>query len=83
MKAANDNGALYLPEKAIAQRVLGSNAAARWDSLAIVLEREGLPKIDPLMGGRYWPAVRAFLDNRHGLSNAHIPSTSDGAENWG
>ena len=25
-----------------------------------MLEREGLPPIDPLMGGRFWPAVRAF-----------------------
>jgi hypothetical protein len=23
-------------------------------------ERHGLPKIDPVHGGRYWPAVRHF-----------------------
>jgi len=27
-----------------------------------------LPKIDPLMGGRYWPAVLAFWNRRYGLS---------------
>jgi len=79
---ANDNGALYLPEKAIAQRILGSGAVARWEGMATVLEREGLPRIDPLTGCRYWPAVRAFLDRRHGLAQGVLPSTADGAETW-
>jgi len=80
--AANDNNALYLSERVIAQRVLGSRSEANWSSIATLWEREGLPRIDPLTGSRYWPAVRAFLDRRHGLSQAMIPSTSDGAERW-
>lgn len=79
---ANDNGPLYLSERAIAQRVLGSNALPRWEGLAAVWEREGLPRIDPMTGCRYWPAVRAFLDRRHGLAHGVIPATADGAENW-
>jgi hypothetical protein len=52
-----------------------------------VLEREGFPPPDPLFGGRYLPAVRAFLDRRYGLAAAlTLPSSSplapDGAENW-
>ena len=80
--AANDNDPLYLSEAAIAARVLGTNAKARWAGLAAVWEREGLPRIDPMTGCRYWPAVRSFLDKRHGLSNALGPSALDGAENW-
>ncbi|NKM55811.1 hypothetical protein GFL21_14940 [Rhizobium anhuiense] len=80
--AANDNNPLYLSEASIAQRVLGSKAKTAWDALAVVWEREGLPRIDPMTGCRYWPAVRAFLDRRHGLHNAALPSTVDGAENW-
>jgi hypothetical protein len=32
-----------------------------------VLERDGLPKIDSLMGGRFWSAVRQWFLDRHGL----------------
>ena len=38
--------------------------------LAATWEREGLPRIDPMTGCRYWPAVRVFLDRRHGLGQA-------------
>jgi len=40
---------------------------------AAVLERDGLPKIDPLRGGRFWPAVRQWFLDRHGLA-AELPS---------
>ncbi|MBY0300079.1 MAG: hypothetical protein K2X71_29260 [Methylobacterium sp.] len=56
---------LYPDEAEIARAVLGSNRAKAWTGLAVVLERGGLPRIDPLFGGRYWPAVKAFLDRRH------------------
>jgi hypothetical protein len=82
MRADNDNSALYLSEACIAHRVLGSGAKGRWEAIAAVWEREGLPRIDPMTGCRYWPAVRSFLDRRHGLSQSVLPSTADGAENW-
>ncbi|TGQ94605.1 hypothetical protein EN851_03350 [Mesorhizobium sp. M8A.F.Ca.ET.208.01.1.1] len=82
MKADNDNSPLYLSEEAIAQRVLGTRAKARWTAIAAVWEREGLPRIDPVIGYRYWPAVRSFLDRRHGLHQTHLPSAADGLENW-
>ncbi|EJT05683.1 hypothetical protein [Rhizobium sp. CCGE 510] len=80
--AANDNNPLYLSEASIAHRVLGAKSRTAWDALAIVWERDGLPRIDPMTGCRYWPAVRAFLDRRHGLHQTALPSTVDGAENW-
>jgi hypothetical protein len=40
-----------------------------------MLERDGLPKIDPLMGGRFWPAVRQWFLDRHGLST-ELPSSA-------
>lgn len=33
------------------------------------LEREGMPKKDELMNGWYEPAIRAWLDRRHGLGH--------------
>lgn len=48
------------------------------------LERQGFPQPDPLFGKRYFPAVKRFLDQRHGLSvNSPAPLKPDGAENWG
>jgi hypothetical protein len=56
---------LYPDEAEIARRVLGERAQ-EWPGKVAVLERDGLPKIDPLMGGGFWPAVRQWLLDRHG-----------------
>jgi hypothetical protein len=73
--------ALYPDEGELARFILGKRAK-QWPSIVPTLEREGLPKIDPLTGGRFWPAVRAFLDRRHGLRNDQIPASADGEEKW-
>lgn len=52
---------LYPSEAQIARAVLGDRAKD-WKHIAKVLEdKEGLPKINALMGGRFWPAVVAFF----------------------
>src|SRR5436309_11473330 len=50
---------LYPCEAEIARRL--SQSEKHWRQIAPRLEREGLPKIDPIMKGRYWPAVEAFF----------------------
>lgn len=72
---------LYLSEDVVGRKVLGSRATM-WRNLAPVLEREGLPRVNPLMGGRYWPAVRAWLDKHEGLGSRAVPSGADGEETW-
>lgn len=61
---ANDNVPsmpLYPTEAQIARAVLGSRAKD-WAMIAKCLEdKEGLPRINELMGGRFWPAVVAFF----------------------
>jgi hypothetical protein len=47
-----------------------------------VLEADGFPKVDPLFGGRYWPAVVDFFDRRAGRGKIG-PLAIDGAETWG
>jgi|SRR6516165_5959868 len=75
---------LYPCEAEVARRL--SQSDKHWRQIAPQLEREGLPRIDPLMGGRFWPAVEAFFHNRHGLSN--MPEglkqgwKRDGEEHW-
>ena len=70
---------LYPCEAEIARRL--SQSEKHWRRIAPQLERQGLPKIDPVMKGRFWPAVEAFFRNRHGLGNM-VGSQPDGEEMW-
>jgi hypothetical protein len=69
---------LFPCEAEIARRL--SQTPRDWAAKATVLERRGLPRVDPLMGGRYWPAVRAFWNKNYGLSNVDA-SQPDREEN--
>ena len=76
-RAIRDAG-LFPSEGEIARRL--SQEAKDWTAKAIVLEREGLPKVDPIMGGRFWPAVCAYWQRRYGLLNIGLHQL-DGKEN--
>lgn len=69
---------LFPCEAEIARRL--SQTAGEWKAKAAVLERDGLPRIDPVMGGRYWPAVQAYWNRRYGISSIEV-SQPDGGEN--
>lgn len=73
---------LYPSEEDIARELLGPGKAEQWRGMAPILERRGLPPIDPMFGRRYWPAVRAWLDHRHGIGTMGVPTIPDGEENW-
>jgi hypothetical protein len=64
---------LYVSEKEIALEVLGPDRASEWRGIATILERNGFPKVDPLFGGRYMPAVRAWLDAYNRVGNITPP----------
>lgn len=72
---------LYLSEREIALRVVGTGGVKRWPGIAAVLEREGLPRVDPLIGARFWPSVRAFLFKRARVDYA-VYGPPDGKEDW-
>lgn len=69
---------LFMSEDQIAQWL--GQSLRDWKTRAMVLERHGLPRIDPLMGGRYRPAVKAFFDRQYGISNVEVVQP-DGEEN--
>lgn len=69
---------LFPSEAEVARRL--SQDTQEWAGKAKVLERDGLPRIDPLMGARYWPAVQAYWNRRYGLSRVEA-SSLDGQEN--
>lgn len=58
---------LYPTEAEIAALVLGKRAKD-WPKLAKFLEeKQGLPRIDLEIGGRFWPAVDAYFRQRHNV----------------
>lgn len=66
---------LYPSETELAVLVLGKRAKD-WRRLATYLEdKQGLPRVDELMGGRYWPAVEAYFRVRHGM---HVEGVDHG-----
>jgi hypothetical protein len=52
--------------------------ASEWKQIAALLEGRGLPKIDPLMGGRYVPAVKAYFDREYKVGETD--AAPDGVE---
>lgn len=75
-------GPLYATEEEIASAVLGPGRLEEWRALAIVWERSGLPRIDAETGRRYYPAVKAWLDRKYGLTTAAPAAIPDGREDW-
>lgn len=73
---------LFPNEEDIARAVLGPGRARYWKTIAPSLERQGFPRIDPLFGARYWPAVKAWFDRRAGLITMTVPARPGGKEKW-
>ena len=74
---------LFADDAAIGRALLGTARAGEWKQLAPLYEAQGLPKIDPVMGGRYWPAVISFFDRQYNLIQITPAASPDGAENPG
>lgn len=74
--------ALYLTDEQIARR-LGLDRPGEWTATAGTLEKRGLPRPNPLFGGRrYWPAVVAFLDRLEGLAARLEEPSAESLERW-
>jgi hypothetical protein len=66
---------LYPTEQQIASAVMGVDRAKEWPSKAKYLEdKHGLPPVDELMGGRFWPAIVEYFKTRHGVD---LPKSVD------
>jgi hypothetical protein len=74
-----DDLPMFADDAAIGQALLGTVRADEWPSLVPLYEREGFPRIDPVMGGRYVPAIKAFFDRQYGLSSV-APTARNGIE---
>lgn len=75
---------LYASDAQLARTICGAAHEKEWTRFVLLHEGRGLPKIDPVLGGRYVPAVRQYLDALEGVS-ATAPAR-DGPEDlsiWG
>ena len=72
---------IFMPDAEIA-KIVGFSAA-EWKAAALVLERSGLPRLDPLFKNqRCWPRVRDFLYCRASGPSPDENETSGLVENW-
>ena len=82
--ATPDPAGLYVSDEEMFKRL---NVCKQKGRAAVQqLEPYGFPKQDPLFSNkRYWPAVRRYLDNRHGIGQtdkaSSIPSPHH-EEDW-
>jgi hypothetical protein len=70
---------LFSDDDSIGEAVLGPERAREFKGIATLFEPRGMPTISPVFGGRYVPAVKAFLDKNQGVADA-IPLKEDGRE---
>src|SRR5580704_5414000 len=71
---------LFIDDDELRQRLNPKMGRDRFRSIIRVLEARGFPRTNVLFRGRYWPAVRAWLDERNGVGNDAIPAGEDGPE---
>ncbi len=75
--------ALFVTEAQCAERL--GLSLDQFKAALLAADKSGFPMKDPLFANRrYWPAVRAWLDNRYGLDGekSHAPYPPDGKEVW-
>jgi hypothetical protein len=75
---------LFVDDEELRQRLNPKIGKDRFRSTLRSLERSfDFPKASALFGGRYWPAVRAWLDNNQGVrKNGPGTIAQDGPENF-
>jgi hypothetical protein len=80
---SDEKPALFSTDDILGIFLLGPQRGPEWRQIAPLLEARGLPKVDPLMGGRYLPAVIGFFNHLYGLDRGRGPPLApDGVEDF-
>jgi hypothetical protein len=79
--ARDGSPALYLTDDQLWPLISPQLSRAAFIKSLSILETRGLPRVDPVFKGRYWPAVRAWLDHRAGIGDKQVMAI-DGEETW-
>ncbi len=67
-----DDLPLFASDQELAIAILGRKGAKEWTQVALYFERKGMPKMDPVVGRRYRPAVKKFLDKLWNLDGTRV-----------
>lgn len=83
MSIASEDPALFVDDREL-HRLVGPHIGRDAFRAAIrVLEAKNFPRTCPLFRGRYFPAVKAFFDGRHGVEgSATTLAAKNGVENF-
>jgi hypothetical protein len=76
---------LFVDDDELRRRINPKLGRERFRSAIRSLEAKSpdFPKTHPLFRGRYWPAVKQWLDDENGLGkHARISAAQDGSENF-
>jgi hypothetical protein len=74
---------LFVDEAELRRRVAPHLGEKRFRAAVRAAELRGFPQVKALWGGRYWPAVVAWLDNNNGVRNdAPATQSEDGPETF-
>jgi hypothetical protein len=77
---------LFATDEQIGEAVLGWDRRKEFSGRAQLHERDGMPKVSPVWGGRYVPAVKYYFDRDYGLvAGSPLRQASfvpDGNERW-
>ena len=74
---------LFVDDKQLREIMAPHVGLDRFRSTLRALELRGFPRKSDQFNGRYYPAVRAWLDANNGVSkDGRSPQAQDGAENW-
>jgi hypothetical protein len=74
---------LFIDENELRRRVAPHLGRDRFRAAIRSLEHRGFPKASVLFHGRYWPAVKAWLDELNGIGkDAFHGTTEDGPERF-
>jgi hypothetical protein len=81
---ASEDAALYVNERELHRRINPMLAFDRFRAVVREAELRSFPKISASWGGRYWPAVKVWLDAENGIgANDHaVTDAQDGPETF-
>ena len=71
----------YATDDQLARAIVGIGRVKEWKQFVALYEHQGFPKVHFLLGGRYIPAVKKFLDLHEGVSDLpNVWPARDGKE---
>ena len=74
---------LFVDDEELRRRINPKLGRDRFRAEVRAAELRGFPRIHAQWGGRYWPAVRAWLDEDNGVrDNGYLGDAQDGPESF-